>query len=134
MRVSPWLRYHCEVYATLSEALEAVKQSEGEQTVYLCGGINGLEDGACKDWRSVARETLIPGPGRSRFRVLDPMERDYRGKEEGNDKAIVEGDLADVFASTILLINATRPSWGTGMETDRAWTYRKRLVAFMEER
>jgi hypothetical protein len=29
---------------------------------------------------------------------------------------IVNGDIADIIQSDILLVNAIRPSWGTGME------------------
>lgn len=132
MRISPWLRYHCEVHATLPEALDAVQSSIGNRTVYLCGGINGLGDSACKDWRSAAREKLIPGPGRSRFRVLDPMARDYRGREDECVGEIVEGDKADIVASDIVLVNASRPSWGTAMEVMFAWMFHKRIVAFTE--
>lgn len=27
-------------------------------TTYLCGGINGLSDAECRDWRAVAKELL----------------------------------------------------------------------------
>ena len=81
------------------------------KTVYLCGGINGLSDSACKDWRAEASAALIPG-----FYVLDPMRRDYRGKEAENVAAIVHGDLFDIQASQIMLVNCAKPSWGTAME------------------
>lgn len=81
------------------------------KTVYLCGGINGLSDADCKDWRAEAIATLCP-----LFYVLDPMRRDYRGRESENVKAIVSGDLFDIQASDIVLVNAARPSWGTAME------------------
>jgi hypothetical protein len=131
MRVSPWLRYHTQVCATLAEALEVVKASKAA-SVYLCGGINGLNDAACKDWRQIARDTLIPGPGRSRFSVLDPMARDYRGREDECVAEIIDGDKRDIFESDLLLVNASRPSWGTAMEIMFAWSLRKPIVAFME--
>jgi hypothetical protein len=132
MRISPWLRYHCEVSPTLTEALALVRQTFGVNTVYLCGGINGIPDAACKDWRAVARETLIPGPERSRFRILDPMARDYRGREDKCVDEIVEGDKRDVLDSDVILVNASRPSWGTAMEIMFAWSLRKRIIAFVE--
>lgn len=76
-------------------------------TTYLCGGINGLSDAQCGDWRSVARAALQTD-------TLDPMRRDYRGEEDESVAAIVEGDLDDIRPQ-IILINATRPSWGTAI-------------------
>lgn len=93
---------------------------------YLCGGINGLSDGECRDWRKDATAQL-------RTVVLDPMARDYRGAEDENVEAIVQGDLADIQASKYLLVNATRPSWGTAMELVYARQWGKRVVAFVGE-
>ena len=45
------------------------------RTVYLCGGINGLTDGECNDWRTMAKEQI------KGHEFLDPMRRDYRGRE-----------------------------------------------------
>lgn len=125
MRVSPWLRYHCEVHGSLSDALAAIPV--GYHVVYLCGGINGLGDAACKDWRQVAHAALAGN------RILDPMARDYRGREDECVDEIVEGDKSDIVASNIILVNASRPSWGTAMEIMFAWFLHKRIVAFMEE-
>jgi hypothetical protein len=44
------------------------------------------------------------------------MRRDYRGRELECVDDIVNGDIVDIQHSEILLVNATRPSWGTGME------------------
>jgi nucleoside 2-deoxyribosyltransferase len=82
--------------------------------VYLCGGINGLSDDRCRTWREYAKERLIG-------ETLDPMRRDYRGVEDQNVAEIVEGDKADIDACDIVLVNATRPSWGTAMEVLYAW-------------
>lgn len=73
--------------------------------VYLCGGINGLSDADCRDWREVAKHRL-------RAETLDPMRRDYRGREDESVDEIVAGDLEDIRASDFVLVNATRPSWG----------------------
>lgn len=78
-------------------------------TTYLCGGINGLSDAECSDWRGYATARLR-GP------TLDPMRRDYRGKEDESVDEIVKGDLVDIAQSRFVLVNATRPSWGTAME------------------
>lgn len=96
--------------------------------MYLCGGINGLSDADATDWREAAKAALYPAG----FKVLDPMRRDFRGREAESVKEIVQGDLFDIQASHILLVNATRPSWGTAMEVAiaRRDVHRKQIVAF----
>lgn len=81
------------------------------KTVYLAGGINGLTDGDATDWRTQAKALLPREIG-----VLDPMSRDYRGKEDENVKAIVDGDLADIASCEAVIAYCPRPSWGTAME------------------
>jgi nucleoside 2-deoxyribosyltransferase len=95
------------------------------KTLYLCGGINGLSDEECKTWRRLAKAELG-----TKYRILDPMSRDYRGRESENVRAIVEGDKADIDASDVLLVNAERASWGTAMEVDYAYERKKVIVAF----
>lgn len=99
------------------------------KTVYLCGGINGLSDADAKDWRDTAKALLYAAG----FNVLDPMRRDFRGIEGDHTAAIVQGDLFDIGASQILLVNASRPSWGTAMEVmyaARCHAHRKTIFAF----
>src|SRR5579859_2601339 len=79
--------------------------------IYLCGGINKLSDADAKDWREAAKAALG-----GTYMFLDPMRRDYRGKEAESVDLIIEGDIVDIRESDILLVNASRPSWGTGME------------------
>lgn len=90
--------------------------------VYLCGGINGLSDSACKDWREVAK-SLLEMP------TLDPMRRDYRGREDDCVDEIVDGDIEDIRISKYVLVNATKPSWGTAMEVRIAKAERGLKVA-----
>lgn len=49
---------------------------------------------------------------------LDPMRRDFRGRTEGHEAEIVEGDLADIDSCAVVLADVTRPDEGTSME---AW-------------
>lgn len=94
---------------------------------YLAGGIAGLTDSECNDWRSYAKQHL-------KTDTLDPMRRDYRGKEYDPEIAstIVLNDLEDIQRSDYLLVNATRSgSWGTAMEIALAHTDFKFIVAFV---
>lgn len=93
-------------------------------TTYLCGGINGLSDSDCTDWREFAKAKLITN-------TLDPMRRDYRGREDQCVNEIVQGDVSDIDGSDFVLVNATRPSWGTAMEIVYAFQRGKRTVAFV---
>jgi nucleoside 2-deoxyribosyltransferase len=94
-------------------------------TIYLAGPINGCTDDEAMAWRLFARQEI----GRD-WTILDPMDRDYRGRERDNATAIVNGDKADIRASDVVLVNATRATWGTAMEVHYAYTRRKRIVAF----
>lgn len=89
------------------------------KTVYLAGGINGLSDADAKDWRAEAK-VLLP----REIGVLDPMSRDYRGKEDGNVKEIVEDDLTDIKRCEAIIAYCPRPSWGTAMELHWAHTFK----------
>lgn len=92
-------------------------------TTYLCGGINGLSDSDCRDWRESAKSLL-------KTETLDPMRRDYRGKEDESVNEIVAGDLADIRAVDFVLVNAVRPSWGTAMEVFFAYSIGKPVIAW----
>lgn len=91
------------------------------KTLYLCGPINGCTDEECKNWREYVKG-LWNGP------TLDPMRRDYRGKEDEAFEEIVELDKIDVANSDVLLVNYDRPSVGTSMEILYAWERGKLIV------
>lgn len=94
--------------------------------VYLCGPINGCSDDEAMSWRKTATEKLSPF-----CEVVDPMARDYRGVEVGNEAQIVEGDKRDIEQCDAVLVNAIRPSWGTAMEVLYASQQAKRVIAFV---
>lgn len=91
--------------------------------VYLCGGINGLSDAECNDWRAEAKRHLP--------HTLDPMRRDHRGRENDNGVAIqiVNGDLEDIAQSDVILAMCPRPSWGTAMEIFHGHELGKPVIA-----
>lgn len=83
-----------------------------EAVIYLCGPINGCTDAEANDWRSLVK-SLLP-----EYECLDPMRRDYRGREheDGIAAEIVNGDTQDVKACDVLLAFCPKPSVGTSME------------------
>lgn len=81
--------------------------------VYLAGPINGATDEEANGWRTRAK-ALLPD-------VLDPMDRDYRGKEDESVKDIVEGDKRDIDASDAAIAYCPKPSVGTSMEVLYCW-------------
>ena len=92
------------------------------KTVYLCGPINGRTDEDAKNWREQVKA--------SHPKCLDPMRRDYRGRElePGIAREIVDGDIEDIDASDTLLVFFDRPSAGTAMEVFYAKQKGKRVV------
>jgi nucleoside 2-deoxyribosyltransferase len=61
---------------------------------------------------------------------VDPMRRDYRGRTEGNEPKIVEGDLADIDSCEAVLAAFTSPDEGTAMEAWYAHSRGKPVVAY----
>ena len=61
---------------------------------------------------------------------VDPMRRDFRGRTEGNEREIVEGDLADIDACDAVLADFTQPDEGTAMEAWYAHSRGTRVVAY----
>jgi nucleoside 2-deoxyribosyltransferase len=95
------------------------------KTVYLCGPINGCTDAECNDWRGYAKENL--------WRTLDPMKRDYRGREAESYREIVDLDKLDVRTCDVVLANCPKPSVGTSMEILLAWQAGKPVVVVAQE-
>lgn len=92
--------------------------------VYLAGPVNRCSDGEANDWRNAATVALLA------CEVLNPMRRDYRGREAEHVTELVEGDIVDLLSSDVVLVNAARPTWGTAMELVYARDYGVRVVAF----
>lgn len=91
-----------------------------DQSVYLCGPINGCTDDECKDWRAYAKSRLP--------NTIDPMVRDYRGREADSYREIVELDKIDVRRCDFVLANCPKPSVGTSMEIFYAWEIGRPVV------
>lgn len=89
--------------------------------LYLCGPINGCTDEECNDWRSAVK-SMWDGE------ALDPMRRDYRGKEAESYREIVELDKIDVARCDVVIVMYDKPSVGTSMEILYAWQLGKPVV------
>lgn len=80
-----------------------------KNTIYLCGPINGRSDEDAKNWREHVKARWLGF-------CLDPMRRDYRGQESGNESEIVRADLEDIDLCDGLVVYFDKPSVGTSME------------------
>ena len=96
------------------------------KSIYLCGPINGCTDQECRDWREYVK-------ARWGGKCIDPMVRDYRGREAEAYREIVELDKIDVAEADILLVNYDKPSVGTSMEIIYAWQLGKRVIVVCRE-
>lgn len=97
--------------------------------VYLGGPINGCTDEEARGWRGEVKQLLA----RHSIGYLDPMRRDYRGRElqPGVAVHIVENDKEDIRECDVLLMNCQRPSWGTAMEILYGYERAKRVLAVL---
>lgn len=117
--------------------------------VYLSGGIKDLSTEAASCWRYAVTEALEiveilktkdkviqqygVGNGEvpvQRFSCLDPMRHNFRDSEFQSQNEIVQLDKADIIACDIMIVNATKPSWGTAMEILFAFQNHKIIVCF----
>ena len=79
--------------------------------VYQAGAINGCSDAVATGFRREMQQRLQSG-----VTWVDPMARDYRGKEEGKSAEIVEPDLAEIQTCDLVLADCSQKGWGTAME------------------
>lgn len=82
---------------------------------YLAGPINGCTDDEAQNWRDVVKHSLGDAA------CIDPMRRDYRGREDECVDEIVRGDLADIAEASVIIANCWQPSFGTAMELWHAY-------------
>jgi nucleoside 2-deoxyribosyltransferase len=71
--------------------------------------------------------TLVRGIG---WEPVDPMRRDFRGRTQGHETDIVEGDLAEIESCDAVLAAFTSPDEGTAMETWYAHSLGKLVIAY----
>jgi nucleoside 2-deoxyribosyltransferase len=78
------------------------------------------------DYRRHASE-LVRAAG---WEPVDPMRRDFRGRTQGNETEIVEGDLADIESCDAVLADFSEPDEGTAMEAWFAHRLGTRVIAY----
>ena len=61
---------------------------------------------------------------------VNPMRRDFRGRTEGNEREIVEGDLAEIDSCDAVLAAFTAPDEGTAMEAWYAYATGTPVIAY----
>ena len=98
--------------------------------VYLAGAINGRSDDEATTWREWFKKSIALKD----VCFLDPMKRDYRGKETENYREIVELDKLDIKNSDIVILMFVQPSVGTSMEAFYAWTLGKPIITIDESK
>jgi nucleoside 2-deoxyribosyltransferase len=67
---------------------------------------------------------------RAGWEPVDPMRRDFRGRTQGHEAEIVEGDLAEIESCEAVLAAFTAADEGTAMEAWYAHALGKRVVAY----
>lgn len=99
--------------------------------VYLGGPINGCTDEEATGWR----ESVKPLLGADGIEWIDPMSRDYRGREmePGIAAEIVNGDKEDIGNCDVLLMNCPKPSYGTAMEILHGYERGKRVIVVLPD-
>ena len=100
------------------------------KNIYLCGPIMDLSVKDASEWRQNAVKQLSINTPKIPFRCLDPMRSNFRDSELESRNEIVQFNKADIINSDILLVNATKPSWGTAMEVMFAFSKHKVIIAF----
>jgi len=93
--------------------------------IYLCGGIKDLTIEQAQGWREKATKLL-----KLKFTILNPMRRNFRDCEFQSQNEIVQLDKADIIEADIILVNATKPSWGTAMEILFGFEKNKIIIAW----
>lgn len=93
--------------------------------LYLCGPIAGCYDSECKDWRTLVKKSYPFS--------IDPMRRDYRGREEEYVNEIVQLDKIDVDRCDAVIAYCPKPSVGTSMKILYAWQKNKKVYTVVPE-
>lgn len=101
------------------------KASQVKFRVYLAGPINGCTDDEAFRWRHDVRRIATQ---LGQLEIVDPADRDERGREDSEYMDIVNGDKAEIDSCSAVLANCWKTSVGTSMEIMYAYERRKSIV------
>ena len=99
--------------------------------IYLAGPINGCSDSEAITWRQWFKEESLRD---IEVDFIDPMKRDYRGKELSHYREIVDLDKIDIRNADVIVVMYVKPSVGTSMEVFYAWTLGKPVIIINESK
>jgi nucleoside 2-deoxyribosyltransferase len=111
---------------------ECVICSGRSLSVYMAGPINGCTDEEAFGWRRMLKEKY----GGIGIRWVDPLDRDYRGRERSNWEDIVDNDIIAIRKSDAMLAylwKKDQPYFGTSMEFVYAKFFGIPIVAIMTD-
>jgi len=101
--------------------------------IYLAGPINGCSDNEAMTWRDWFSDNInCEHVDCNYIRYINPMKRDYRGKELSHYREIVDLDKRDITGSDFIVVMYTKPSVGTSMELYYAWSIGKPVIVINE--
>lgn len=99
-----------------------------KKKIALEGGINGLADDACTNWRDRVMSELG-----GLYDFHNPMDFDCRGREVELEQELVNFDQAGIADSDILLVNASTGGWGTAMAVQMGFDQNKNVVTIYNQ-
>jgi len=99
-----------------------------KKKIALEGGINGLTDDACTNWRDRVMHELG-----GIYDFHNPMDFDCRGREKELEHELVAFDETGIEASDILLVNASTGGWGTAMAVQMGHDQKKNIITIYNQ-
>jgi len=93
--------------------------------VYLSGLIIGLPENEAITWRKYVADKLG-----EKFTCLCPMRYKFDDSDSHSRNEIVSLDKKDIIDCDIVLVNAEKTSWGTGMEIMFGYIHHKIIVTY----
>lgn len=96
--------------------------------IALEGSINKCSDSECIDWR-----VSVMGKLGEYYTFHNPMDFDCRGKEAELEDQLIAFDTTGIASSDYVLVMANKPSWGTAIGIQMAWSMHKKIFTVCED-
>lgn len=91
------------------------------RTIYLSGGIDNLPSHDVHDWRNLAKNLLS-----AHYALIDPTDHPKNWPAD----LLVKTEIEELDRADVVLVRATKASWGTAMETFYAYRRGRHVVLF----